>query len=70
MIFPRYKATLFMKSGNKITLWFVKDIKIKYSGNTITALDIFRYNVAMSLPIQRLFGASIDLSQIEAIVFN
>jgi hypothetical protein len=59
------KLNIFMKSGNKIEVYGVKNWEIKYSGDVITGLSIaYRF---FSLKSDRLIIGSIALSQIEAI---
>lgn len=58
------KLTIYLKSGNKIILPFVKDYKIQTRGDEIIGLEIVRRNI---WPGQRLLVSSIALSQVEAI---
>ena len=59
------KLNIFMKSGNKIEVYGVKNWEIKYAGDVITKLSIdYRW---LSLKSDRLIVGSIALSQIEAI---
>lgn len=58
------KLTVYLKSGNKIVLPFVKDYKIQNRGDEIITLEIVRRNF---WPGRRLLVQTISLSQIEAI---
>jgi hypothetical protein len=60
------KLEIYMKSGNVIAVRGVSDCEIGYKGNTITSLTI-EYRKWFR-PSRRLFMASVDLTQIEAIV--
>lgn len=62
------KLTIYMKSGNVITVRGVKAWNGQYSGNTITKLQIVRYWIPFMAPKAKLIMGSVDLSQIEAIV--
>lgn len=64
------KVTIYMKSGNKINVNFVKDLKINYQSNLITRLSIERSKLGMFLGFKRLMVESVDLSQIEAITYR
>ena len=64
------KVTIYMKSGNKINVNFVKDLKINYQSNLITRLQIERSKLGMFLGFKRLMVESVDLSQIEAITYR
>jgi len=63
------KLKIYMKSGNTITLPYIYDYTIGYTGNKITKLSITRNWFALYLGLGNslLVGAT-DLSQIEAIV--
>lgn len=58
------KARLYMKSGNQVTITHVKDVTIKYSGNTITGFEVEWEKKA---PKTGVMIGSIALDQIEAI---
>lgn len=62
------KLTIYMKSGNVITVRGVRAWEGRYSGNTITQLQIERYRIPFLAPSSRLWVSTLDLSQIEAIV--
>ena len=63
------KLKIYMKSGNTITLPYIKDYTIGYQGNTIVKLGIEVYAIANILGLRpRLHIGATDLSQIEAIV--
>lgn len=63
------KLTIYMKSGNVITVRGVKNWNGQYSGNTITKLHISRYrSIPFLTPSSLLWVSTLDLSQIEAIV--
>lgn len=62
------KHTIYMKSGNRLVLSGIKNIKISYKGNEITAINIELSFIGRWLNFgERLFVASIDMYQIEAI---
>ena len=58
------KLTIYMKSGNKIVLRFIKAYQVQKVENRIVGLTITR---TQFWPGQRLMVKTIDLSQIEAI---
>lgn len=58
------KLTIYLKSGNKIVLPFIKDYNIRNSGDEIISLEIVRHSF---WPGQKLLVKTIALSQIEAI---
>lgn len=58
------KITIYMKSGNKIVLPFIKKYDFEYEGDEITKLSIARRKL---WPGEKLEVKSIALSQIEAI---
>ena len=64
------KVTIYMKSGNKIKLRFVKSLDYKYSGNRIDEMTLVQSRFAKFIGLTFLDVQSIDLSQIEAITQN
>lgn len=62
--------TIYLKSGNKIRLRFIKDWSIKTTGDEITSLKITRNWFFEWLPTKKLIVSSIQLSEIEAITKN
>lgn len=62
------KLTIYMKSGNAITVRGIKHWEIKFSNNLVNRLFIERYSFPFMAPKAKLIMGSIDLSQIEAIV--
>jgi len=62
------KLTIYMKSGNVITVRGIKDWEIRFDNNGVNSLHIRRYSLPFMAPKARLIMGSVDLSQIEAIV--
>jgi hypothetical protein len=60
------KIKLHMKSGKTLKLKYVKDFSYRYTGDTITSIEV-KYNWVGKLPKSRVFIPSVVLSQIEAI---
>ena len=66
------RIRIYMKSGNVITLRGVKDVIIKrcpVEGN-VGSIEIERKWYMKYLPCERMIGAALDNSQIEAITYN
>lgn len=59
--------TIYMRSGNRIKLRYVKDWNATVNGNSVTRLAITRNSLAEFLSHEKLLVQSIDLTQIEAI---
>jgi hypothetical protein len=59
--------TIYMKSGNKIRLPFIKNWKIRTFEGSISYLEIERSWLAYIFPVERLIVSSTDISQIESI---
>lgn len=59
--------TIYMKSGNRIRLRFIKDWKVRRGTGGLTELTIVRHPFFEWLPHPKLIVSTIDLSQIEAI---
>lgn len=63
-------VTIYMKSGNKIKLYFIENLKINDKGNSITYLHVEKMWFFKYVRFNHLMIESIDLSQIEAIVHS
>jgi hypothetical protein len=59
--------TIYMKSGNRIRLRFIKDWKVRCGTGGLAELTIVRHPLFEWLPHPKLILSSIDLTQIEAI---
>lgn len=66
------RVRIYMKSGSVITLRGVKDVLITPHPTTgnIGAIDIKRHWYMKYLSAERLHGAALDNSQIEAITYK
>lgn len=66
------RVRIYMKSGNVITLRGVKDVMVSRNNitNDISSLEIEREWYMKYLPCERLYGAALVTSQIEAITCN
>jgi hypothetical protein len=61
---------IYMKSGNKIRVPFIKDWEIRREGNSIVYLEIQRSWLSNIFPGERVIVSSINLSQIECITHS
>lgn len=65
------KITIYMKSGNKISVRGVKDVTVTTGTNGITGVKLVKTFFGRYLnPCEGLYMRSIDLSQIEAITYS